>query len=126
MNDAIFMVPRPNQGGNSISFFHPSPFCRGILPPTCYAYKGNITNVMKSINSPQSNLSLLGNVYDDIRCLIEELRRMEISCVRQNVNSVAHSLDRYARQVDDDFVWIEESPPSALEALYLDSLSINE
>ena len=51
---------------------------------------------------------------------------MEISCVRQNANSVAHSLDRYARQVDDDFVWIEESPASALEALYLDSLSINE
>ena len=51
---------------------------------------------------------------------------MEISCVCQNANSVAHSLDRYARQVDDDFVWIEESPPSTLEALYLDSLSINE
>ena len=69
---------------------------------------------------------MLGNVYDDIRCLIGGLRRVEISCVRQNANSVAHSLDRYARQVDDDFVWIEESPPSTLEALYLDSLSINE
>jgi len=120
------MVPRPNQSGNSISFLHPGPFCRGILPPTCCAHKGNITNVMKSISSPRSNLSLLGNVYDDIRCLIRGLRRVEISCVHQNANSIAHSLARYARQVDDDFVWIEESPPSALEAFYLDSLFINE
>ena len=42
------------------------------------------------------------------------------------MNSVAHSLAHYARQVDEDTVWLEESPPPALEALYLDSLSIHE
>ena len=50
---------------------------------------------------------------------------MEIKYTRRSANNVAHSLARHAKHIDD-VVWLEESPPSALEALYLDSLSIFE
>lgn len=36
---------------------------------------------------------------------------------------VAHSLAHYAKHLDEDIVWLEDSPPPALEALYLDSNS---
>jgi len=40
-------------------------------------------------------------------------------------NTVAHSLARFARLIDEDIIWMEESPPPAIDALYLDSISLN-
>ena len=37
---------------------------------------------------------------------------------------VAHSLVKYAKNIDDIVYWIEDSPPLAVEALYQDSLHI--
>ena len=50
---------------------------------------------------------------------------MEIKYTRWSANNVAHSLAGHAKHIDD-VVWLEESPPPALEVLYLDSLSISE
>ena len=49
---------------------------------------------------------------------------MKIKSIRRSANRVAHSLARYVRHIDNDIVWLEDSPPPALEALYVDSLSI--
>ena len=87
--------------------------------------EGDNINVMKSIASPWANLLRLGHIYDDIRCIVGSLRHVEIKYTRRSANNVAHSLARHAKHIDD-VVWLEESPPSALEALYLDSLSISE
>ena len=37
---------------------------------------------------------------------------------------VAHSLAHNAKNISDDVIWLEDSPPPALDALYHDSLSI--
>ena len=42
------------------------------------------------------------------------------------MNLVAHSLVRYARNVSDYVIWIEDFPPPALEAFYLDSIQFQE
>ena len=39
---------------------------------------------------------------------------------------VAHSLARYAKNLSDEMYWLEDSPPLTVEALYQDSLHINE
>ena len=39
---------------------------------------------------------------------------------------MAHSLARFASHLDDELVWLEESPPPALEALYLDARFLND
>ena len=39
---------------------------------------------------------------------------------------VAHSLPRHAKNLSDEMYWLEDSPPLAVEALYQDSLHINE
>ena len=49
---------------------------------------------------------------------------MEFRGIRHITNEVAHSLARFARHLSEDIVWLEDSPPPALEALYLDSISI--
>ena len=85
--------------------------------------EGDNTIVMNSITSAQSDLSCLGNIYDDIRCLAGALRHVEFNSISRSANGVAHSLAHYAKHLDEDIVWLEDSPPPALEALYLDSIS---
>ena len=46
--------------------------------------------------------------------------------VLEGGNMVAHSLARYAKNLSDEMYWLEDSPPLAVEALYQDSLHINE
>ena len=88
--------------------------------------KGDNVFVMKSILCTRPNRSRHGYIYEDVRCLTVGLRGLSVSCVRRSANSAAHSLGRFGCHLDEDSVWLEESPPLAFEALYLDSNFINE
>ena len=86
--------------------------------------EGDNCNVMRSILSPKSDRDRLGHVYDDINSLGREFRVFSISCVKRGANSVAHSLAKFARQLDGELVWFEENPPPAADALYRDTSNI--
>ncbi|KAL0005561.1 hypothetical protein SO802_013122 [Lithocarpus litseifolius] len=77
--------------------------------------EGDNVTVMQTISSTHPNLSRLGLVYKYICCLAAGHRYVSFSCVRHSANSVAHSLARYASLLDDEVVWMEESPPPALD-----------
>lgn len=68
----------------------------------------------------------LGHIYKDIWSMVRGLRYFSISCVKRNANSVAHSLAKFARQVDHDVIWLEENPQPALDALYLIIIRMND
>ena len=87
--------------------------------------EGDNSNVMRSIVSTQADWSQLGNLYEDIRCLAGRLRLAEFRAIRRAANRVAHSLARFARNLREEVVWLEEDPPPALEALYVDSFSLS-
>ena len=87
--------------------------------------EGDNAMVMKSISSLRALRSKLGNVYADIQWLATGSRCLSFGCVKRTANTVAHSLARFARLIDEDTVWMEESPPPAIDALYLDSISLN-
>ena len=87
--------------------------------------EGDNNTVMKAISSLQPNMSRLGHVYKDIKCIAASLRRLEVSFVKRSANAVAHALAKYARQIDDEVVWPEEDPLPAVEAMYCDSLNLN-
>ena len=90
-----------------------------------FIIEGDNINVIQAISSPLTNNSLIGNVVDDIRHLIQGLQWASICCMRRGGNKVAHALAQHARNtLDDDLYWMEDSPPLAMEALYHDSLSI--
>ena len=87
--------------------------------------QGDNAMVIKSISSLRALQSRLGNVYADIHCLVAG-SKLSFGCVKRTANTVVHSLARFARLIDENIVWMEESPPPAMEALYLDSISLNE
>lgn len=88
--------------------------------------KGDKATVMKSIASLPAIMSRLGNVYADIHLLAAGSRCNSFNGVERSANIVAHSLAHYASSIDEDIIWMEESPPPALEALYLDPVPFNE
>ena len=45
---------------------------------------------------------------------------MSVGWVSRTANGVAHCLAKFARGIVDEIVWMEDSPPPALEALCLD------
>ena len=81
--------------------------------------------VMKVISQALKDLSQLGLIYEDIWCLAAGFRTITYKCVRRSANSVAHALARFAKLLDQEIVWLEEDPPPAMDALYLDSSFLN-
>nr|XP_023904550.1 uncharacterized protein LOC112016266 [Quercus suber] len=88
--------------------------------------EGDNVTVMSAVSSLSPNWSCLGVIYDDVRWFAAGLRHVVFSCIKRSANSVAHSLARYANVLDEEVVWLEESPPPACEALLFDSSFINE
>ena len=87
--------------------------------------EGDNAMIMKVISQAQQYLSWLGLIYEDIWCLVEGFRTITYNCVRRNANSIAHALARFARLLDQEIVWLEEDPPPATNALYLDYSFLN-
>ena len=83
--------------------------------------KGDNVNVIKAISSKEANISLLGNVMEDIKHLIRGLQWVSISHIRRSGNKVAHVLTQHARTIIEDLYWIEDSPPPIIEQLYQDA-----
>ena len=83
--------------------------------------EGDNLNVMRAISTGKANRSRLGHVYEDIQCLAAGFRSYSVSFVKCSANVVAHALARFAKNVEDELVWLEDSPPLALKALYFDS-----
>ena len=82
--------------------------------------EGDNATVMRTIMSSEVNFSRLGHIFEDIG-FIADSQTFSFSCVKRSANSAAHALAKYARLVDDEVVWLEESPPPILEVLYLDN-----
>ena len=83
--------------------------------------EGDNSVVMNAISSSRMFQSRLGHLYFDVNCLAMGLPVLSLSCVARSANSVAHSLARFAQCINEDMIWLEESPHPALEALYFDA-----
>ncbi|XP_065637085.1 uncharacterized protein LOC136070709 [Quercus suber] len=87
--------------------------------------EGDNLNVMRAVVSNRSDWSRLGNLVDDVRHLAGRLRLVDFQCIRRSADGVAHSLARFARNISEECAWLEDTPPPAAEALYVDSLSLS-
>ena len=83
--------------------------------------EGDNAMVMKAVAQAQPDLAQLRFIYEDILYLTLGFRSFSVNCVRCSANGVAHMLARFARLSDNETVWLEEDPPLAVDALYLDS-----
>ena len=88
--------------------------------------EGDSLNVMRARSDPTENRSLLGHIYDDIKCNLRGMQVLSFNQVKRGQNMVAHSLAKHARNLLEDLYWIEKTPLPATDALYYDSLHINK
>ncbi|KAL4600037.1 hypothetical protein ACB092_11G169100 [Castanea dentata] len=86
--------------------------------------KGDNHSIMSYLSLRKGLSSRLGQILQDMVCMINSLRWSQVLFVKRSANTVAHALARYAKDILDEIVWIEDSPPPAVEALYFDSNSI--
>ena len=82
--------------------------------------EGDNANAIQAISSSLPNNSYLGCVVDGICHLIHGLYWTRTNQIRRGGNTMAHVLAQFARNLDEDLVWIEDSPPPALAALFHD------
>ena len=88
--------------------------------------EGDNVTVISVVSSSSPNWSHLGVIYDDIGCLAIGLRYVVFNCIRRSANSMAHSLASYTNVLDEEVVWLKESPPPPRDALFFDSSFLNE
>ena len=89
--------------------------------------EGDNQALMNALNKWKGLSSWLGHVLQDVLCMLDRLRWVQIAFVKRSTNSVAHVLTRYAKDLVEDIVWTEDSPPpppAVVEALYFDSVSV--
>ena len=66
----------------------------------------------------------LGHILQDVVSLLNGFQWSKVQYGKRSANTVAHALAKYAKDVSNEVVWIEDSLPLAVEALYYDSISI--
>ena len=88
---------------------------------TSLIIEGDNVNVIQAISSSLPSHSMLVYVVDDICHLIHGLHWPRSNQIRRGGNTVAHVLAQYARNLDEDLFWLEDSPPPTLVALYHDA-----
>lgn len=86
--------------------------------------EGDNQSVMSALSLRRGLSSRLGHILQDMVCMINSLRWSQVLFVKRSANTMAHALARYAKDILDEVVWIEDSPPLAVEALCFDSNSI--
>ena len=86
--------------------------------------EGDNQSVMSALELKRSLSSRIGHIIQDVLCLLHRFRWSPVQFVKRSANAVAHLLARHAKSLVHDVIWLEESPPPVVQALYFDSISI--
>ena len=73
--------------------------------------EGDNQALMDALRMRQGRSSWLGHILQDVLLLLDGLWWVQVSFVKRSANNVAHVLARYAKDLVEDIVWIEDSPP---------------
>ena len=86
--------------------------------------EGDNQSVMAALERKSCLLSRVGHILQDILYMVNEFRWSQVQFAKRSANTIAHLLARHAKNVTHDVIWLEDSPPPVVQALYLDSISI--
>ena len=75
------------------------------------------TNALKELSPPPSTVAAI--IYSSLS-VSREFRQVEFSHVRRQGNKLAHLLAKYAHDIDDFSIWLEEDPCFIIQALLQD------
>ena len=86
--------------------------------------EGDNQSVMTALERKWSLSSRVGHILQDVLCLLNGFGWSQVQFAKRSANTVAHLLARHSKNGSHDVIWMEESPPLIVQALYLDSISI--
>ena len=86
--------------------------------------EGENQSVMSTLELKRSLSSQIGHIIQDVLCLLHRFRWSQVQFVKRSANNAAQLLARHAKSLVHDVIWLEESPPPVVQALYFDSISI--
>ena len=70
--------------------------------------EGDNQALMDALNKRKGLSSWLGHILQDMLCMLDRLRWVQIVFVKRSANNVAHVLARYAKDLVEDIVWIKD------------------
>ena len=86
--------------------------------------EGDNQMVMSALKLRKRLSSGVGHIIQDVLCLLSGFRWLQVHCIRRGANTAARALAKFAKNVPKELIWLEDSPPPVIEALYFDSSSI--
>ena len=86
--------------------------------------EGDNQSVMAALERKSCLLSRVGHILQDILCMVNDFSWSQFQFAKRSANTVAHLLASHEKNVTHDVIWLEDSPPPVVQALYLDSISI--
>ena len=88
--------------------------------------EGDSLVVIKALIKPKSPLSSIGPWIEDSKIFSNNFSQLLYSHTRRECNKVAHSLARYAINIPDFLVWMEDIPLHFIVILHADLANLNE
>lgn len=86
--------------------------------------EGDNQAIMFALQLKHGLTSRVGHLIQDVLCLLNGFWWSQVKFAKRSAITVAHLLARHAKNESYDIIWMEESPPPIVQALYLDSISI--
>ncbi|KAF5471637.1 hypothetical protein F2P56_008414 [Juglans regia] len=80
--------------------------------------------VVQELQDSQESLSSNGNLIQDVKRLMQLFRNSSVQHVYRDGNGVAHTLARYAWNVDDVQMWWDAVPAFVTHALWFDQIDM--
>ena len=97
----------------ALSFALDIGFSRAIL-------EGDSWEVFKALTDEKPALTSYGLLVNDAKVISRNFNQLLYSHIRREGNFVAHSLARYAVNIPDYLVWMEDVPPQFLSVIQAD------
>ncbi|XP_075651034.1 uncharacterized protein LOC142621618 [Castanea sativa] len=86
--------------------------------------EGDNQLIMSPLELKRSLKSRVGHIIQDVLCFLHGFRWSQVQFAKRSANTVVHLLARHAKNLVHDVIWMEESPPPMMQALYHDAISI--
>ncbi|XP_059454956.1 uncharacterized protein LOC132185163 [Corylus avellana] len=84
--------------------------------------EGDAKQIIEAIKDEGQNLSLLGQLIEDVRIGLNAIPMWNVEHVHREANKVAHRLAKLALTQANDIVWLEEEPPCIRDIVLTEQL----
>jgi ribonuclease HI len=87
--------------------------------------EGDSMLVVTAINDSRPNWLRYGQIIDDVKMVLNSLRKWSSRHIKREANSAAHGLAKYTTRINESQVWLEDAPTCIFEVVNLEQLALS-